>query len=283
MQLRSEAASRRLQEAQLAEQLKWTMEQHDLAIEERANVAKGQARFAVTQAQFLPGPGGSALPNPAYNPDVGSAFVSAFSGVPTTLEGQQKLLLGGAALQLQQAQAMDERATALTRGQAAPRAPSLIGVDQERQRLLQEQQKLTQARTADVIQGQGFAPTDTQKNLRALAEAETVNDKNAISALRKQLKLDGLTDTEMIKFRSELRSLDNDILMAPEEKERRREAIYLKYDKGGATTAPPPPTEAAPTEVDEKVIVIDPQGRRGRISRSQLERALKQGYKEFEG
>ncbi len=78
-QLQSEAAYRRLQEQQLAQAMALQMEQHDLAVQERADMTKAMARVQMQSARMLPAPadgppeaGASQptafLPNPEYMP-----------------------------------------------------------------------------------------------------------------------------------------------------------------------------------------------------------------------
>lgn len=104
-----------------------------------------------------------------------------------------------------------------------------------------------------------------------------------------------LTETDLVALRSELSTLDNifkegklkgtkkpgmfnrDYTETPEaEYERRKQEILKKYDAKRVGT--PKPAESAPAS-DKRVRVVSPSGKVGNIPESQLEEALKQGYK----
>lgn len=106
-----------------------------------------------------------------------------------------------------------------------------------------------------------FSPTDVMKNLEALADAETKGDSNAISALRKKLELDGLSQIDLIKFRSELRELESNILLPDDEKAKRREEIYRKYSA-------PRPTSGPTSE--RRIKVTRPDGTTGTVPESRV-------------
>lgn len=126
--------------------------------------------------------------------------------------------------------------------------------------------------------------------------------RNDLNILRDSLKptrtgqlVHDLTETDLVSMRSELSTLDNifkegklkgtkkpgmfstGFTETPEaEYERRKQEILKKYDAKRVGT--PKPAEAAPTG-DKRVRVVSPSGKVGNIPESQLEEALKQGFK----
>lgn len=125
--------------------------------------------------------------------------------------------------------------------------------------------------------------------------------RNDLNILRDSLKptrtgqlVHDLTETDLVAMRSELSTLDNifkegklkgtkkpgmferGFTETPEaEYERRKQEILKKYDAKRVGT----PKPAAPPATDKRVRVVSPSGKVGNIPESQLEEALKQGYK----
>lgn len=127
--------------------------------------------------------------------------------------------------------------------------------------------------------------------------------RNDLNILRDSLKptrtgqlVHDLTETDLVAMRSELSTLDNifkegklkgtkkpgmfstGFTETPEaEYERRKQEILKKYDAKRVGT--PRPAEATAPATDKRVRVVSPSGKVGNIPESQLEEALKQGYK----
>lgn len=148
----------------------------------------------------------------------------------------------------------------------------------------------------------GFAQMEgiKQENREALTTL-----RNDLNILRDSLKptrtgqlVHDLPETDLVALRSELTTLDNlfkenkikgtktpgaftrGYNETPEaEYERRKQDILKKYDAKRIGT--PKPAEAQPTApaTEKRVRVVSPGGKVGNIPESQLEEALKQGYK----
>lgn len=124
-QLQSEAALRRLQEQQLAQNMALQLAQHNLMVQQQADTAKANAAFQTFTSPYVPGteqpfvgppeangntPDVVGTPNPLYTANKGEAFLKAYGPLAKSPEQAGKLFLDAATINLDQQRGMEQEA-----------------------------------------------------------------------------------------------------------------------------------------------------------------------------
>lgn len=264
-ELKSQDALRRVQERAAAQEMELQLEKRNQQIQYQAEMAQGMSAAGIMSSPVVMTPMGP-IPNPNPITEEQAIMRNILPVIGKYEPAKVVPIMENMALrrvQMEREQRMGQPPV------ARPLALETAELTKARtQTEIEKQNKLK----ADAARGPaGFAPTDVQKNLTALSEAEKKGDQNAIKALRQKLKLDGLGELDIIKLRSELRELDTQQLMSPEAKDKKRAEIYDKYDKIAVSRTKDSAPAAQPAmSADRRVKVRRPNGQTGTVPFSRL-------------
>lgn len=317
-QLKSEQALQQLQQQQAAEMLSWTIRQHHMAIDQEAKNAKSTADFMARISPTISVPLNDTdandpnsvqqVSNPYYNPNMGAAFIQSFLPSATNEKEAANIAATGGALMYHQGQMQEQEALAAKNRaliNAPPKPLSSIGKMQadratamangdfaavkeidaailkqhsdaasEVGKMVEEHKRLTGkdftpeevdqlykikaglAPRAAVVQPLTFGQF-ANKNLQFYMDNKTHFD-----AKTQKLRRPSTTEEAMADLKASYDSMQDHIKRMP---------------------APTPMNGNAAPVPEDTVIVVDPQGRKFKLPRQQLEEAKKRGYKEYEG
>src|SRR5687768_12131312 len=191
-ELKSQDALRRVQERAAVQEMELQLQARTQQIQYQADMAKGMQAASMMSSPVVMTPMGP-IPNPQLLTEEQAIMRNVLPVIGKYQPDKVVPLMETMALRRVQ---MDrEKRMAQQVGVARPLAPETAKLTEERTKTEIAKQEELRSRAT---RGTTYAPTDTQKNLAALNEAETNKDTNAIQALRKQLKLDGLGELDLI-------------------------------------------------------------------------------------
>lgn len=281
-ELRSMDAARQAQERATAQTMAMQLEARNRAIDYSAKMSKalGMAQMASNPVVMVPGVG--AVPNPNPMPEDRAVMQFVMPVVGEFEPGKVVPMMQDIALRRVQMETQKRMGAAA--GTARPLAPE--NAELAKQRAITEQARQAKLKAETVVVEKGKVGVDPEF-IRTLEKLEALRGKPFSSEERDQISkvhlgLESRKGAERPqKSRQEyvssqlpsLRRSDSDNFVTRTDKERISE-LEAQYDQIYKTEAP---------VEDELIWVVDPQGKRGRVPKSKLEKALQQGYKLFEG
>lgn len=286
-ELKSADSLRRLQERQIAQNLQLQMEQNNLQIQYRADMAKAGQMTMIETSPFLPAPGSptGVVPNPRQIP-LDQALLKNEGQVLRKYEPDKfQSFVGDVAMmpyRMAQAERMKAQADLINKGAASTPGETQV----------QEFEGFSVARTPEgkfhVIKQNGdrsFAPSEFEKKVseyekrtgkklsdEKLTEYFEINiGAQPRAAVTKPLPTEAqYLDKHLPSVRRE--DAAGFVVRSDEEREKELRDQYKRLYGGEGEDQTQPATE-------EKVEMIHPDGRRVRVPKSFEEKALKSGYK----
>lgn len=291
-ELRSQEALRRVQERAAVERMSLLMQKFDMEIQDRANVQKATVQFEALIAPTIRTEDGTEVPNPMKMP-AGSAAIQSF--LKLAKDGKQATDLVAAAGLANERELRGEEI-----GKPRPLTPEAAASMKELERQRKTagdvniaRKNLLEQELADAKAGKGGTAPNIQKEIEWFEKVKgvTLSKDQLTKVLEIKLGLDQKAGTAKDRGNAVLEVfkslLPNRVTIGKNAQTDEQlldkartivDAIYEEDALGGVVN---PALE--PDIVEEEIWVISPAGKRGRIPKSDLEKALKKGYKLFEG
>lgn len=283
-QLKSQDAERRMREKQANLEMQYLMEAHAKQIQQEADTAKANMAFQALTTPVIKLSDGTIAPNPNLAPSTGHAFMQAFGPLAQNPKQAADIANTGAMITMHEASTAHNQALAAQVGKPTPKTPEatardVASTEESRARTQLYQEKII---SEQLGKGAGHAPPEIQKTLEFAKSLGITFDNDQIKdmvAIHAGLKTKAGTEKALppqsvwvsqnfakARENASTKKSDDDVVKGLEQ-------IYQRISK---------PADSTPVQ-EEMVWVTDPSGKKGQIPKKNLDKAIKRGFKLFEG